>query len=106
MIYIQFVIGFLLYSIMAYISYSESFKQSKWFFLTGIGLAILVNAIWFSIAKNEAVASKLVLKGLYWDVMLTAAYLVIPLILFQAKLSLLQALGVGLIVLGVLFTKI
>ena len=105
MIYVQFLLGCLLYSCMAYLSYSSFLKNSPYYFVYGVTMAALVNALWFAIAKAEVNASTLMLKGLYWDVMLTATYLVVPLLIFNAKVTLMQGLGIAFIVAGVFLTK-
>lgn len=106
MIYIQFILGGLAYAAMAYASYSESFKQSSLYFPSGIALAIIANLLWFSLAKTESNASQLVIKGLIWDAVLMAAFLVVPFLFFHVKFTTTQAVGVGLTLIGLLLTKV
>lgn len=87
-------------------SYSESIKNSPHYYLYGASAAIVANLIWLSIAKSELNPSKLVLTGLYWDVMLTMCYLIVPIILFNAKITNLQYLGIGVIITGIILTKV
>lgn len=106
MLYIQFFFGFILYTAMAFATYSESFKVSKHYFSVAIILAILSNLIWFHIAKHEPSSSILMLKGLYWDVMLMLSYLIVPLLFFSAKFSALQGIGIVLVLIGLVLTKV
>lgn len=106
MIHIQFLIGFVVYLIMAWTTYYLPFKETKFFFPAGIAFAIIANFIWLSIARATPEASVLLMRGLYWDVMLTSCYLLVPFVLFGAKVALLQALGIALIILGIILTKL
>lgn len=106
MIYIQFTIGFIMYVGIASISYSETFKQSSWYYPVGILAAIIANLIWLWISKLESNPSSLVIKGLYWDSMLTAVYMVVPILFFGAKLNNYQIYGLLFIFIGLILTKI
>lgn len=106
MIYVQFLIGLVLYLVMATSSYHETFKLNQWYFPFGIACAIVSNLLWFSIAKSEPNSSTLMVKGLFWDVMLMMCYLVVPLLFFNAKFTTTQAVGVGLTLIGLVLTKI
>jgi drug/metabolite transporter (DMT)-like permease len=105
-LYIQFLLGMLLYGAIAYTSYSEALKASKYYFLIGLGAALVANLIWLLIARAEPDSSKLMIKGLFWDSMLTIVYIVVPLLLFKANLSMTQSAGLGLIVMGLILTKV
>ena len=105
MIYLQFLIGFVAYFSIAYASYSEFAKKSWWFFPLGIAVAVIANVTWLYISKAESNTSSLLVKGLWWDAMLTLTYVVVPLILFGAKLTLNQGIGMGLVLTGLLLTK-
>jgi drug/metabolite transporter (DMT)-like permease len=106
MIYLQFISGLVLYSAMAFASYHPALKASPWFFPVGIGSAVVANFIWFSMAKADPVSSSLMIKGLIWDAVLMLCYLIIPIIFFEAKFTPVQAVGVGLTVIGLFLTKL
>lgn len=91
---------------MAFVSYHGGFKNSNWYYPVGLLAAIGVNAVWLWVAKIEQDPSKLILKGLYWDSMLTLAYLIVPLIIFSVRLSVLQGAGLVLIVCGLTLIKL
>lgn len=102
----QFIIGFLVYGVLALASYSESIKSSMYYYPIGIVAAIVANLCWLSIAKGESDPSKLVITGLYWDVMLTLVYIVVPFVLFGAKVNMWQGLGIAAIIMGIVLTKV
>jgi len=106
MLYLQFFVGFLTYSCLAFASYSEFLKNHPLYYYLGISLAILANLSWLSIARAESNSSLLMIKGLWWDSMLTIVYLTVPILFFQARFSLVQSIGIGLTVLGLFVIKL
>lgn len=106
MIFYQFFFGFIIYSAMAFGTYHEGYKASNYYFPLGILMAIGANFIWLSIARTTESSSALVLRGLYWDVMLTACYLIVPFLFFGAKVNSTQAIGIGMVILGIILTKV
>lgn len=106
MIYLQFTLGALMYSLIAYISYSPVIKSSPWFYPLGLTGALIANLLWLWISKTESVASNLAIKGIFWDVMLTLVYLAIPLLLFGVRLSNVQIFGILLILTGLIMVKL
>lgn len=105
MIYVQFLIGFVAYFVIATVSYSETIKSSPWFYPIGLFGALIANLTWLWISSLDKNASSLMIKGLWWDSMLVFVYLIVPIIFFGARFSLYQGIGVGLIVLGIALTK-
>lgn len=103
---VPFLIGLLAYAALAHLSYSEFKTTGLPFFLTGLAIALAANGCWLWIAKMEPDASKLVIKGLYWDSMIVFAYLIIPILFYSVKLSSGQILGTFLILAGIILTKL
>lgn len=106
MLYIQFILGFILYTALAFSSYHNGFKTHKMYYVVVTILAVLCNLIWFQIAKQEPSSSILMIKGLFWDVMLMLCYLIVPILFFSARFSTLQGLGLILVLSGLLLTKV
>lgn len=106
MIYLQFALGALMYSLIAYTSYSPVIKSSPWFYPLGLTGALGANLLWLWISKNESIASNLVIKSMYWDAMLTFVYLSVPLLLFSVKLNSMQIFGILLILIGLIVVKL
>jgi len=98
---ILFTIGFSVYAMLAYLSYSEHIKASNIYFALGLLLSIVANFIWLTICRLEGNASRLLVKGLLWDIMLTTAYLIVPLMFYQARLTFQQSIGVLMILVGI-----
>lgn len=106
MIYLQFLVGLITYCLMCYISYSAVLKSSSWYYPIGLVSALITNYTWLWISKVESNPSKLLVKGLYWDAMITLVYLILPLYFFHAKLNTTQSVGLGLIVMGLTLIKL
>lgn len=106
MIYLQFILGMVLYSAIASLSYYGNFKQSQWYVPLGMFLGLTTSLIWFNISKAEPDPSILIIKGLWWDAMLTLIFIIIPLLFFGARLSMYQWVGFGLVLLGLGMAKL
>lgn len=98
---INYVVGFIVYFSLAYLSYDATFKSSKYFYICGLALSLIANLSWMHITKHELVAEKLLVKSLVWDVMLTLTYIAVPILLFNAELSGGQMAGIVLVLLGI-----
>lgn len=96
-----FAIGFLVYVSNATLSYSKGLKASPYYYTIGIILAVIANLTWLYISKLETEPNKLLLKGLYWDIMLTVAYLIVPILFYHARLSAQQTVGAILVLVGI-----
>lgn len=100
------LIAAIVYISSAYMSYSPTIKASSWYFIVGIILANIANILWMILAKNTTDNSKLVLYGLFWDSILTFSFLLTPFLFFDIKLSMPQMVGIGLIIAGIICTKV
>ena len=106
MIYGQFFLGAIIYCCIAFISYSAQFKHSSYFYTSGIFLAIMANSIWLWICKTNTDHNKLILIGVSWDVMLTSAYLLVPILFYNVKLTGLQISGIIVTIVGLVLTHL
>jgi drug/metabolite transporter (DMT)-like permease len=105
MIY-QFLLGALAHFTAAYVSYSDYWKTSKYYYLVGLVATFASSAIWMTIAKQDNNSSTLVIKALYWDCMLMLIYLAVPFVLFNATITMYQAIGITLVTIGLILTKV
>lgn len=104
---LQFGSAVILYSLMAYLSYSPLLKDgSNWVLFSAPLLGFIANLIWFQIAKTDTNHNSLILKGLYWDILLTFCYLLVPIIFYNISLTTNQVAGIILIISGIILTKI
>ena len=107
--YLQFFLGLVLNLVAATASYNPTLKTNTFLFYgVGILCSTISASIWFWIAHSEPNSGALTIKGLYWDLIQTAAYLIIPFLLYDAhkNLNTNQLIGVVLIFLGLIFIKL
>jgi drug/metabolite transporter (DMT)-like permease len=105
MIY-QFILGALVYGVIVCLSYYKPIQATHLYMPLGLALALGVNYLWLSIARASLTPSETLVKGFMWDAMIVLAYGVLPVLFFGAKLTLVQGIGVGCIVLGMVLTKL
>lgn len=103
----MWIVGFLVYSLICTLSYKNVPNNLiNPYILVGV-LGAIGNIAWLRVAKTATDDSNILLKGVYWDTMITLIYLAIPLIAFGVKLtSVSQILGAFLIIAGLLLIKI
>ena len=104
MISFLFFLGTILYIASVSLLYS-SFKSSQYFYPVGLLFAFVTNFIWLYIAKHSA-GAVLYTRGLLWDSIIVAAYVLVPVLFFNIRLSLTSAVGCVIIVVGIIITKL
>ena len=82
------------------LSYSNTAKDKWWFITVGVGVAIIVNIIWFYTAKSSADPDKLYKFGVIWDFMMGFLWLVIPAIFFKEGLTTPVTIGIVMSLIG------
>ncbi len=103
---LYFIIATIIYIFSAYMSHSPTIKLSSWYFIVGIILANITNILWMILAKNTTDNSKVLLYGLVWDSIITFSFLLTPFLFFDIKLTMPQIIGVCLMVIGIILTKV
>lgn len=101
----QMISGFIVYFFMAYISYHEGIKNSKYYFLLGMLVAVVASFVWLYVAKMETNSSRLLVKSFFWDSMVTIIYVLVPVIAFNAKINFTQGLGFLIVCAGLIVIK-
>lgn len=101
-----FIAASLFYLFGAYIAYDVAIKASPWFLPLGVVVGIVSNLIWLYVTKITTDNKELFLYGLIWDVMMMAAYIIVPLLLFNVRLDWKQSLGTILVIIGLILTKL
>ena len=106
MIYLQFLLGFIIYSLQATLTYTNIYKDSSWYIPAGVGMGIITSVVWWSISSAELSSTELAVKALIWDAMLMIIYVAVPILFFEAKLSTLQTIGFILTGAGLIMAKV
>lgn len=105
MIALYYFVGMIIYTLSAIMSYSVKAQAAKWYFPVGIAMAMLANFIWLYIAKNS-IGHQTMIRGLIWDSMIVMCFVAVPISMYGVKLTSTTLLGVSLIVVGIILTKL
>jgi multidrug transporter EmrE-like cation transporter len=100
-----FLVGAIMYSVLAYASYDETIKASNYYYLLGLAVAIVANFSWLTVAKYTTENDKIMILGSIWDSIILFTFLAIPYFYFNVRLATKDYIGVGLIVIGILVVK-
>lgn len=103
---LDFILGFVIYSLAAAICYMPLVKESPWFIPAGVLLGALANAVWFSIVKQTKDPAQTLILGYFWDAMIVLTYGLMPILFFGVKLNNIQMIGAGFVMLGLLVVKV
>lgn len=101
-----FLLGFLIYTIGAFLSNSSSLKESSYYIYYGLCLSLVANFLWFSMIQKIQKPSDVLLYGLYWDMVILFSFISVPLIFYGARFKMVPSIGIFLMVLGFLLTKV
>ena len=99
-----FIISFLIYCAICALPYT-SFKHSKCYYLLAVS-GIITQGLWLTIAKLSKSNNDLLIRGIYFDAMITTVYIVIPIMFFNVSLTKMNICGIALIILGLFVSKL
>jgi drug/metabolite transporter (DMT)-like permease len=100
-----FIFAVVFHGLAFYMSYGKPVKDVMAFYTLGAVLGALSTIAWYYIARHTPDASKLLVYGIYWDVMVACIWIGGPLLFFGAKLTGFQWLGLAMIIGGLGLTK-
>lgn len=106
MIFLYYLGGFLLNSIVVYLSYDTQLVPKPWNYVIGMSAVALSVALWLNLSNNTHDKETLLMYGVYWDIMIAGAFIGLPVILFGIKLSHLTLFGISLIFVGIVLANI
>jgi uncharacterized membrane protein len=96
--------GLLVTFAQAYISYDKGIQTSSYYYPVGLSLNVIGGIFWYFIAKNTPEKTTL-FASLIWDIFLVMSFMLVPILLFGVTITKYQMIGIGLIVIGILFLK-
>lgn len=102
---LQYLGGCLSYCAAVAVSYTPALKNSRYYTPIGLAVGMLANLFWLSIARSTNDSNQILLLGFYWDAMLTLTYLLVPIMFYDARLTLTSGAGIALMVAGFILTK-
>ena len=94
-----------LYLFYAYLNYSN-LKDRWWYIPLGLLVTCLSNLIWLLVTKIPSSTGVLLIRGVVWDVMTTATFMVVPFLFMGFRLSGWEIVGFGVCLVGLLMMKL
>ncbi|MDG0817683.1 hypothetical protein [Bdellovibrio svalbardensis] len=96
---------FVTYSLYTYIGYHEGLRNSKYFILVGLALALTSNLLWLLGLRILNSSQSIFWLSLAFDITITVCSLYIPVILSKVKFNSFTWVGVALVVTGLMVIK-
>lgn len=96
---------FVTYSVYTYLGYNESLRNSRYFILMGLTLALTSNLLWLLGLRIINNSQSIFWFSLAFDVIVTTCSLYVPIVLSKVKFNSITWLGVALVVLGLFIIK-
>lgn len=100
-----FALGLLTFLTGAVMSYIPSFNHSAWATPGWIALAIVGALSWAAVCRATPDATRLLVLGMYWDTLMQLSYVLVPVLVFGARLTMFQSAGLAMIFAGLLMVK-
>lgn len=105
-IWLAILIGFVFTILGIFLSYSNTLKNTNYYYIIGLILSLVTNYLWYYIAKTSTNTTDLYKYGMIWDFILIASWSLIPLIFFNVKLNTQNNIGLVLMLTGVILIKL
>lgn len=97
---------FLVFTLGAWASYSDKWRDSVWFFPTVAGTGFVCSVLWYLASRALACKELIFTYSLVWDSLMMVAYYVLPLLVMGVRPGPGVMLGGALIVSGMLVIKL
>lgn len=104
--WILLFVAMIFYIISCYLSYQEWFRQSVHYYWVSLLLGMVISLIWYGMVRHLNDKDAIYLYAIVWDISLVMVYFILPLLLFDIKLTRFGLTGVGLIFLGMILLKV
>lgn len=103
MLTLLFIAAAFIYSLYAYLPFMN--LPAKYHYPVGMVFSVLAGLVWVTISRNVHKDS-VALYGAYFDMILTACFLAIPLLVNGMTLTPKQGIGIAIMLLGMAITKL
>ena len=100
------VLGTMVYSSYAWLTFKPEMKVSAYLLPIGISLAVVGNLLWILLARSTVDLSRLIVYGMLWDTMITLSFLLVPVVFFGVRFTVIGGVGCGLVGVGLLMMKL
>lgn len=96
----------IIYFMSTYGYYNDQIRDSKYFFLAGIVLAVINNVLWLYLTRILKEPNTLMFFAFIWDMIILATAIIVPTVFFGVKPTLLGWIGIGLVITGITLFKL
>jgi drug/metabolite transporter (DMT)-like permease len=103
---LMLIIGTIIYMAYAWLTFAPSMKMSPYLMPFGIGMAVAGNFLWIMMARSIQQPMVLVYYGMLWDTMITLSFILVPVVFFGIRFTLISGLGCLLVLIGLTFMKL
>lgn len=103
---LMLVLGTVVYSAYAWLTFKPELKVSAYLLPIGLSLAVVGNLLWILLARSTQEPGKLIVYGMAWDAMITLSFLLVPIMFFGVRFTVVSGVGCGLVGLGLLMMKL
>jgi hypothetical protein len=100
-----FVIIAVIYSIASFASYSKEIRDSNYVFILNCLIGVMSSALWILMIRSLNDTNKIVAASLVWDLIVTIAYVVVPIIMQGKTLEWQAYAALALAVVAILWFK-
>jgi len=100
------LLGMLVYGAYAWVSFSPSVRASGLVVPVGLSFAFVGNLLWLSIVVRTDDTATLTYYGLVWDSIVTASFVLVPVLLFGVRFTAVSAVGCLMVLVGLTIMKI
>lgn len=103
--WILLIIAGVFFAFGAWMSFSESFRNGRWFMPAFVSLSVATGMIWVWAVRIINDKERIYFYSLCWDSIILSCYYILPLFFFSFKFTNLTWAGIALIVLGFALVK-
>ena len=95
-----------IYSVPVIMSYYEPARQSTWLWPVSISCALLADVLWIYLVKQINHNDKIAYWSFIWDLTYNLIIFIVPIFVFQVKMSPLSYAGITIMFIGGILLKV
>lgn len=104
--WIILVVVAIIQTIICTLTYNKAIHDRWWYFPLGVLMGVSTNTLWLISAKLLGDKQQIYIFSLFWDCIMMAIYLLIPIFIFGIRFDKIGFCGLLLIIIGTLLIKI
>ena len=105
MIVFSLLIIAIIYSLAAYVSYVEGWRNTGWFWVINIIIGLISSIIWCWMVGYIDSKDNLYVYNLFWDTIICSIFYIFPILFFGVKMDGWGIAGLSCIIVGLVIIK-